>query len=134
MTCAYFSNSDLATYVLKLPLSPSLYPSRSTSLYPSLSPSLSSSLSPSLSPSLSLFVSLYLSHTVSVGSPVEPKQLAIDSQEDSADMQERLLAIVMEVVGVFLWTSVLEGSHREVGKIDAQFTAHAATVNVLLYI
>ena len=65
---------------------------------------------------------------------MEPKQLAIDSQEDSADMQERLLAIVMEVVGVFLWTSVLEGSHREVGKIDAQFTAHAAAVNVLMYI
>lgn len=55
-------------------------------------------------------------HLVSVGSPIEVKQLSMESYSDMTDMQERLIAVLMEVVGVFLWTSVLEGTHRKVGE------------------
>lgn len=52
-----------------------------------------------------------------VGSPIEVKQLSMESYADVTDVQDRLIAVLMEVVGVFLWTSVMEGTHRKVGEV-----------------
>ena len=62
---------------------------------------------------------------MSVGSPIEVKQLSMESYADMADMQDRLIAVLMEVVGVFLWASVLEGTHRKVGESVSSYCVHA---------
>ena len=56
----------------------------------------------------------------------------MESYADMADMQNRLIAVLMEVVGVFLWTSVLEGTHRKVGESVSSYSVHAVIASPLL--
>lgn len=69
---------------------------------------------------------------MSVGSPIEVKQLSMESYADMADMQDRLIAVLMEVVGVFLWASVLEGTHRKVGESVSSSCVHAVIASLRL--
>ena len=68
---------------------------------------------------------------MSVGSPIEVKQLSMESYADMADMQDRLIAVLMEVVGVFLWASVLEGTHRKVGESVSSYCVHAVLASFI---
>lgn len=43
----------------------------------------------------------------------------MESYADLADVQDRLIAVLMEVAGVFLWTSALEGTHRKVRELES---------------
>ena len=55
----------------------------------------------------------------------------MESYADLADIQDRLIAVLMEVAGVFLWTSVLEGTHRKVKEL-VFFWLHTVIANDLL--